>query len=287
MNRVWKYVKRSETTIASDWELSTETLPALDDGKVLLETVYVSVDPYLRIQASTQKTWQDPYPLGAVQRSFAICRVVESRSPLLSVGDYVRSYVGWVERCVEDAKSVTKLPRNDKIPLSEHLASLGMVGITSYWGVKHVCEPIRVGETAFVTGAAGAVGIYVCQLLKKRGCFVVGVAGTDEKCALLKSTFGCDVAINYKTTAITSQSLAAVCPSGIDIFFDNVGGEIFDAAITLMNVHGRVVICGQISQYDALDKPENGPRFLHLFIYKRVKLEGILQRDADAEVERA
>jgi len=136
-----------------------------------------------------------------------------------------------------------------------------------------------------VTGAAGAVGIYVCQLLKKRGCFVVGIAGTDTKCSELKSKFGVDVAINYKSSKITPELLTvAFANKGIDLFWDNVGGETFDAAVTLMNVHGRIAICGQIAEYDHLDTPQLGPRFLHLFIYKRIKLEGILQRDADAQV---
>lgn len=160
--------------------------------------------------------------MNKIQESYAICRVVESKSELLQKGDFVRTYTGWVDFAVVAAKSVEKLPPNAKFPLWEHIASLGMVGKTAYFGVRKVFEPIKAGESAFVTGAAGAVGIYVCQILKQRGVHVVGCAGTDEKCQKLKSKFGCDVALNYKTTKITPEVLKNAFPNGIDMFFDNV-----------------------------------------------------------------
>lgn len=245
----------------------------------------------MRIQQSSLNSWQAPFELGAVQLSYAICRVVASRSAAFAKGDFVRTYTGcggaaatrgdggaavarrfqraltpsrrvanasWVDKAVVAASAATKLSVQAAIPLHEHIGALGMVGQTAYYGVEKVFAPIKVGETALVTGAAGAVGVYVCQLLKKRGCRVVGVAGSDAKCASLTSTFGCDVAINYKTTDVAA-ALAAHCPHGIDVFFDNVGGAAFDAAVKLMNVHGRIAICGSISQYDALDTPERGP----------------------------
>eukprot|EP01108_Squamamoeba_japonica_P009476 TRINITY_DN88_c0_g3_i1.p2 TRINITY_DN88_c0_g3~~TRINITY_DN88_c0_g3_i1.p2 ORF type:complete len:213 (+),score=46.03 TRINITY_DN88_c0_g3_i1:433-1071(+) len=156
-----------------------------------------------------------------------------------------------------------------------------MVGRTAFFGVESALEP-KEGETALVTGAAGAVGSIVVQLLKARGVRVIGTAGSDEKCELLKS-LGADVAINYRTTKLDAKNtaaLAAAAPDGIDVFFDNVGGDVFDCAIQLMNVHSRIAICGQISQYDDLDEPQMGPRFLHRLIYKRIRIQGILQRDA-------
>jgi len=245
----------------------------------------VSVDPYLRPRQA------DPSAVGQVQQSLALCRVVESKLAALKPGDFVRSNTGWVDRAVAAGHTLVKVETSNHIPLEEHLGALGMVGLTAYWGIHKVFHHIKSTDVAFVTGAAGAVGQYVCQALKKHGCFVVGVAGSDAKCSLLKNKLGCDVAINYKTAKITTESLAALLPNKvIDLFWDNVGGETFDAAVQLMNQHGRVAVCGQIAHYDELATTggkniELAPRFVHTFIYKRARLEGILQSDASDEIK--
>ena len=172
---------------------------------------------------------------------------------------------GWQTHAVCDAADAEVIDPSliERVGVEQQLAALGMVGRTAFFGVESALEP-KEGETALVTGAAGAVGSIVVQLLKARGVGVIGTAGSDEKCELLQS-LGADVAINYRTTKLDAKNtatLAAAAPDGIDVFFDNVGGDVFDCAIQLMNVHSRIAICGQISQYDDLDEPQMGPRFL-------------------------
>lgn len=241
----------------------------------------VSCDPYLKIQQSRKATWQAPQELGTVQLAYAIGRVIESTAASIAVGALVRTYTGWRERAVVDAADAEVLP-SSAIATEHFLGCLGMVGRSAWHGVEKVFGAIRPGETAFVTGAAGAVGVLVVQLLKKRGAFVVGSAGSDAKCDLLRS-IGCDVAINYRSVAIDELHLDALRDAfggkPIDLMFDNTGGPQFDAAIQLIAVNARIAICGSISMYDALDDVPRVPAFLHRLIYTRAKIEGFLQRD--------
>jgi len=284
--RTWVYAGAADD--ASAWRAETRTLPPLRDGDLLVECVMVSVDPYLKIQTSSKPTWQEPYAVNTPQRSFAVARVLRSRARGVERGALVRCYAGWTEREVVAASDVDVLDaeRVARVGVAQHLAALGMVGRTAYHGCHTALAPLTAGETALVTGAAGAVGSLVVQLLKRAGLRVVATAGTDAKCALLRDKLGADVALNYKTTPISHEhtdALRAAAPEGIDVFFDNVGGDAFDAAIQLMNTHARIAICGQISQYHGLDKPPLAPRFLHHLIYKRIKIQGILQRDCSPE----
>jgi NADPH-dependent curcumin reductase CurA len=290
--RVWRFVKVSSSNSTDAWQIDEEALALpLTANQLLIETVLVSVDPYLKIQQSRRESWQAPQPIGIVQSAFAIGRVLESTSPDIPIGAYVRTYTGWRERAVLNASDAELLPyrRGGPIALEHFIGALGMVGRSAWFGVSHVFEPIAHGETAFVTGAAGAVGSLVVQLLKKRGCFVVGSAGSDDKCALLRS-LGCDVALNYKTTPIDGQHLDALRNAfggrPINLMFDNTGGPQFDAAIQLIAVHARIAICGQVSTYDSLDAPPLVPAFLHRLIYTRAKIQGFLQRDATEQHKR-
>jgi NADPH-dependent curcumin reductase CurA len=283
-SRVWRFVKCSTSAKTDSWAQDTVLLALpLKAEQLLIETVLVSCDPYLQIQQSRKASWQDPQALGVVQLAFAIGRVLESTCADIAVGSLVRTYSGWCERAVVDKADAELLPQTPDIAVEHFLGALGMVGRSAWHGVDKVFAPIAPGETALVTGAAGAVGSLVVQILKKMGAFVVGTAGSDDKVALLKS-LGCDVALNYRSTPIdelhTDALRAAFGGRGIDLFFDNVGGAVFDAAIQLINVNARIAICGQVSTYDHLDTPVRVPAFLHRLIYTRATIQGILQRDA-------
>lgn len=280
LTRVWRFVKVAASTSPDAWEVGAEELALpLRENQLLIETVLVSCDPYLKIQQSRKATWQAPQETATVQLSYAIGRVLESTAPAIAVGALVRTYSGWRERAVVEASDAEVLPSSPTIALEHWLGALGMVGRSAWHGVDKVFGAIKPGETAFVTGAAGAVGILVVQLLKKRGCFVVGSAGSDAKCELLRSV-GCDIALNYKTCGDHLEALrSAFGGKPIDLFFDNTGGPQFDAAIQLIAVHARIAICGSIANYDSLDNVALVPAFLHRLIYTRAKIEGFLQRD--------
>jgi NADPH:quinone reductase len=200
-------------------------------------------------------------------------RVMESKSPNFAAGDYVSGQWGWQENAVADAKTLRKL--DPKVaPVSTALGVLGMPGMTAYFGLLDICNP-KPRETVVVSGAAGAVGSLVGQIAKIKGCRTVGIAGTDDKVAWLAKELAFDGAFNYKTTGNYMAKLKELCPSGIDCYFDNVGGAITDAVFPLMNVFGRVSVCGQISQYN-LEKPEPGPRVLPFVLVKQLKVEGFI-----------
>jgi NADPH-dependent curcumin reductase CurA len=294
--RFWKFVRRpagNEQATESTWSIDSQALTALEAGELLIVTLFVSVDPYLRIQMSTDNTWQAPASENEPQLSYAIGRVIQSTEPdAFPIGCCVRTYSGWTEYAKVNASDVQRIDQSttDPLPLQHYLGALGMVGRTAWWGVENTLRP-KPRETVVVTGAAGAVGSLVVQLCKKRGCRVVAVAGSDDKCRALRDELGADATLNYKCDAIDwnhIDALQAVCPDGIDCFWDNTGGYVSDAVFRLLNVHSRVAICGQISVYDSglnADSPAMGPRLLYLLIYKRALVQGILQRDATPEVD--
>jgi NADPH-dependent curcumin reductase CurA len=257
----------------SDFSLVEAPMPVPGDGQVLVKTAYLSVDPYMRGRITGVKSYADPVMVGDVMVGGAVGRVVESKSPDLSVGDYVSGYWGWQEHAAVDARTVRKL--DPKVaPVSASLGVLGMPGMTAYFGFLDICNP-KPGETVVVSGAAGAVGSLVGQIAKIKGCRVIGIAGTDDKVEWLTKELGFDGAFNYKTTDNYVASLKELCPHGIDCYFDNVGGAITDAVFSLMNVFGRVSVCGLISQYN-LEKPEPGPRLLGFILVKQLKVEGFI-----------
>lgn len=238
----------------------------------------------MRIQQSIHNTWEQPHQINTVQGAGIVGVVVESKdkSGKIKEGDYVNVYGGWQLYVVWKAEAARKLDPTIA-PISTALGVLGMPGRTAFFGLLDAGKP-KEGETVVVSGAAGAVGSLVIQIAKIKGCRVVAIAGSNDKCEYLKKEFGVDETVDYtkynKDYKLFQAALEKVCPNGIDVYFDNVGGFVTDAVFQLINLRARVVICGQISQYNhGLDSPDLGPRFLHIILYKRATIQGILARD--------
>jgi NADPH-dependent curcumin reductase CurA len=257
----------------SDFKLVEAPLPALQPGQVLVKTVYLSVDPYMRGRITGVRTYADPVLVGDAMVGGTVGQVIESSDPSLQPGDYVVSAWGWQDYAVAPAAHVRKL--NPQLaPVSTALGVLGMPGMTAYFGFLDLCQP-KAGETVVVSGAAGAVGSLVGQIAKIKDCRVIGIAGADDKIKYIVNDLGFDGAFNYKTTSDYVARLQDLCPKGIDCYFDNVGGAITDAVFTLLNPFARVSVCGQISQYN-LQAPEPGPRVLGQILVKQLKVEGFI-----------
>ena len=231
-------------------------VPQLNEGEVLQRTLYISVDPYLRGRMRPGRSYVPPFEIGEVITSGAVGEVVESRSPQFQTGDIVTGMMGWRLYNVMKAAELRKIDAR-VFPVTTALGVLGIPGLTAYFGLLDIGQP-KEGETAVVSGAAGAVGMTVCQIAKLKGCRVVGIAGSDEKNQYLTQELGVDAAINYKKGDVAT-ALKEACPKGVDVYFDNVGGEVSDAVLPLVHHGARIVICGQISLYN-LDKPDIGPR---------------------------
>ncbi len=257
----------------ADFNLDEVDIPAPGDGECLVRTAYMSVDPYMRGRMNDRKSYSPPVQIGAVMVGGAVGKVIESNSPDIAVGDYVNGNLGWQEYALAAASELRKVDP-DIAPISTAVGVLGMPGLTAYFGLLEVCDP-QPGETVFVSGAAGAVGSLVGQIAKIKGCRAVGLAGTDEKARHCVEDLGFDVCLNYKTIDNYYAKFAEICAGGVDCYFDNVGGDITDAVFPLLNVHARVSICGQISQYN-LKKPEMGPRLFWHLIVKQAKVQGFL-----------
>ena len=247
----------------------------MNDGQILVEIHYLSVDPYMRGRISNARSYAKPVEIGEVMTGGAVGRVLASRNARFAEGDLVEGIFGWQTHVLSDGRGVRKL--DPSVPSSTALGVLGMPGLTAYFGLLDVCEP-KSGETVLVSGAAGAVGSYVGQIARIRGCRVVGIAGSDEKVNHILSKFSFDAAYNYKSTANHYAAIKELCPEGIDCYFDNVGGVITDAALVQLNLHARVCICGQISQYNN-QQPELGPRLLGTLIVSRSRVQGMLVMD--------
>jgi len=257
----------------SDFKLVEAPLPPLISGQVLVKSAYLSVDPYMRGRITGVRTYADPVNIGDVMVGGTVGQVVESQDASLQPGDFVVGYWGWQDHAVADAKGLLKL--NPQLaPVSTALGVLGMPGMTAYFGFLEICHP-KAGETVVVSGAAGAVGSLVGQIAKIKGCRTIGIAGADDKINYLTGELGFDGAFNYKTTSDYPAKLKELCPNGIDCYFDNVGGAITDSVFLLLNVFGRVSICGQISQYN-LQEPEPGPRLLAQILVRQLKVEGFI-----------
>jgi NADPH-dependent curcumin reductase CurA len=257
----------------SDFSLVESPMPAIVDGQALVKTAYLSVDPYMRGRITGIRSYADPVKVGDVMEGGTVGQVVESKIEGLAPGDFVHSNWGWQEYAALPGKSLRKL--DPKLaPVSTALGVLGMPGMTAYFGFLDICKP-QAGETVVVSGAAGAVGSLVGQIAKIQGCRAIGIAGADDKVSWMTKELGFDAAFNYKTTSDYSAKLKELCPKGIDSYFDNVGGKITDTVLGLMNVFGRISVCGQISQYN-LEKPEPGPRILGYVLVKQLKVEGFI-----------
>ena len=232
-------------------------VPQLNDGEVLVRTIYISVDPYLRGRMREGRSYIPPFQVDEVINSGVVGEVIESRSPAFQPGEIVTGMLGWRLYSVAKANELRRV-NPDIAPVTTALGILGVPGLTAYFGLLDIGQP-KQGETVVVSGAAGAVGMTVCQIARMKGCRVVGIAGSDEKNQYLREELGVDSAINYKTVGDMRQALQQAGPSGIDVYFDNVGGEVSDAVLPLINHGARIVICGQISLYN-LDRPDVGPR---------------------------
>ena len=257
----------------SDFRLVEAPLPALVQGQVLLRSMFLSVDPYMRGRMTGVRTYADPVDIGQVMVGGTVGKVIQSTNPQFRVGDVVSGYWGWQEFAISDGRGLQKLDTSIAPP-STALGVLGMPGMTAYFGFLDICRP-QPGETVVVSGAAGAVGSLVGQIAKIRGCRAVGVAGGDDKIAWLTGELGFDAALNYKTTQDYVARLKELCPKGIDCYFDNVGGAVTDAVLPLLNVRARISICGQISQYNAA-KPEPGVRPYVFLLTKQARVEGFI-----------
>jgi len=257
----------------SDFKLVESSVPEAKAGEILVRVLYVSVDPYMRGRMNDVKSYAPPAQIGEVMGAGAVGQVVNSQSAQFETGDFVEGFFGWQEYAISDGKGVRKLDPSLG-SLSTALGVLGMPGLTAYFGLLDIGKPQR-GETVVISGAAGAVGSTAGQIAKINGCRVVGIAGSDQKIAWLRDDLGFDAAFNYKTTPDYYAKLEELCPNGVDVYFDNVGGTITDAVFRLINIGTRIVVCGQIAQYND-EKPETGPRLLWRLVVKQARAEGFL-----------
>ena len=256
----------------SDFSLVESPLPEPGEGEVLVQALWLSLDPYMRGRMRDERSYATPVELGQVMVGGVAGRIIQSRTPAFSEGEIVEGPLGWQEYAVSDGRNLRRVDLGLG-PLSTALGVLGMPGMTAYFGFLNVGQP-KTGDTVVVSAASGAVGQVVGQISKIMGCRTVGLAGTPEKIDYIVNELGFDAGINYKTENVGS-ALAAACPLGIDVYFDNVGGVITDAVFEQLNVGGRISICGSISQYN-LDEPEPGPRNLGLLVRKQARAEGFL-----------
>ena len=255
----------------SDFNLSYSPLRSPLAGEVLVRSVYLSLDPYMRLRMNAVCAGAQPIALGEVMVGGAVAVVVESADPGLRAGDTVEGMLGWQEHALVRGRTLRKLDLR-VAPMSTALGLLGMPGLTAYFGLLDAGEPSR-GETVVVSGAAGAVGMVAGQIARIEGCRVVGVAGSEIDVSWLHTELGFDDALSYESAADIDRQLAASCPDGIDVYFDTVGGALTDAVLRQLNPGARVVVCAQTSQYN-LERAETGPRWLVALVDKRAKLEG-------------
>jgi NADPH-dependent curcumin reductase CurA len=260
---------------ADNFALVRVETPPPADGQVLVRNLYMSVDPYMRGRMNDVKSYVPPFQVGQPLEGAAVGEIVESRAAGLKPCDLVTSTLGWREAFVANAKDVRRVSRGVE-PLSAYLGVLGMTGLTAWVGLNLV--DVKAGDLVFVSAAAGAVGSVAGQLAKLRGCRVVGAAGSAEKVKVLVNEFGFDAAFNYKDGDIAEQ-LSVAAPDGIDVYFDNVGGEHLEAALSAMRKHGRIVACGAISRYND-ETPRPGPCNLFLIIGKRLTIRGFIVTDS-------
>ena len=263
--------------VAGNFKLVSTETPALKDNQVLVRHHYMSLDPYMRGRMNESKSYAKPQPLGEVMQGGTVGEVVESKHPKYAAGDKVVGFGGWQEYSVVDAAQPGALKKVDTthVPLSHYLGAVGMPGVTAWYGLVKIIAP-KAGETLVVTAASGAVGSAFGALAKARGCRVVGIAGGADKCRYVVEELGFDACIDYRQhpdVKRMSQALKEACPDGIDGYFENVGGYIFDAVLLRTNPFARIALCGMIAGYDGQPLPLANPA---LFLVNRIKLEGFI-----------
>lgn len=268
---------------ADCWEIIETETPELAENQILVQNQYLSIDPAMRGWMNEGKSYIRPVKIGEVMRALAAGVVVESKHDDFKAGDFVTAGTGVQEYAVLDGKEAVKVDPSF-VPLPAYLGTLGMSGLTGYFGLLDTGQP-KEGETVVVSGAAGAVGSVVGQIAKIKGCRVVGIAGGADKCQYVVDELGFDACVDYKVGNLRNQ-LKEACPAGIDVYFDNVGGEILDTVLTLINLRARIVICGAISQYNATEKPVGPSNYLSLLV-NRARMEGIVVFDNAANYGKA
>ena len=275
MNRQVRLKSRptGEPTTAN-FELADAPIPEAKDGEVLRRTIYLSLDPYMRGRMSDAKSYATPVKLGEVMGAHTVSQVIESKNPAFAKGDFVTGYDGWQSYGVSSGKELRKLDPK-AVPISTAIGVLGMPGMTAFVGLMDIGQP-KAGETVVVSAASGAVGSVVGQLAKVKGCRAVGIAGSADKCKYVVDELGFDACINYKTDDLV-PALKAACPNGVDVYFENVGGKIFEAILRVLNDFARIPLCGLISEYNATANTP-GPNLRPLLVH-RALIKGFIVSD--------
>ena len=285
MNKVILLNKRPDgKPTLEDFKFTSAAIPVPTIGDILLKTLYVSVDPYLRGRMNDSKSYVPSFELGKPINSGIIAEVIDSTHSKFKKGDFVSGNLDWAEYQLSNGVGLNKLDANIS-ELTPCLGILGMTGLTAYLGLTEIGKP-KEGETIVVSGAAGAVGSIVGQIGKILGCNVVGITGSDKKAELIKSKFKFDNAINYKTTLNLEEAILNACPNGVDIYFDNVGGEISDAVLANINKHARLPVCGAISLYND-KKISLGPRLQSILLTRSATMTGFIVSDFSAKFHAA
>lgn len=257
------------------WQIEETEIPELTENQVLIKVDYLSIDPAMRGWMNEGKSYIRPVRIGEVMRALGAGTVVASNHPDFKTGDSVTGGMGVQEYAILDGKELIKIDTK-MLPMPVYLGTLGMSGLTAYFGILDTGQP-KEGETVVVSGAAGAVGSVVGQIAKIKGCRVVGIAGGKDKCDYVVNELGFDACVDYKNGNLRTD-LKEACPNGVDIYFDNVGGEILDTVLTLINLRARIVICGAISQYNNTTAPQGPKNYLSLLV-NRARMEGIVVFD--------
>jgi NADPH-dependent curcumin reductase CurA len=277
VNRQIHLVSRPEgMPEASNFKLVETEIPKPEDGKVLVRTLYLSVDPYMRGRMRDAKSYAPPFRLNEPLTGGVVGEVVESRNPHFTAGEIVAGVLDWADYSVSSGNHLQKVDPS-LAPISTALGVLGMPGLTAYFGLLDIGRP-KEGETVVVSGAAGAVGMTVGQIAKLKGCRVVGIAGSEEKIRYLTEELGFDAGINYKTAENLRKALSEACPDGVDVYFDNVGGAVTDAVLLRINRGARIVLCGQIALYNQ-ETPDVGPRNLTQLLIHSALMKGFIVSD--------
>ena len=253
-----------------NFRLEQVSVPSIADGQVLIRNHYLSLDPYMRMRMEDVRSYAAPQAIGEVMVGGTAGEVVESKNPKFAVGDKVVGMLGWAEMGVSDGAGLRRV-KDGPVPLSAYLGSVGMPGMTAWYGLTQIMQP-KAGETIVVSAASGAVGSVVGQLARQRGCRAVGIAGGPEKCAYVVNELGFDACVDYKAGNLAAD-LKAATPDGIDAVFENVGGEIFDACVARMNPFGRIALCGLIAGYDGQPMVLNN---LRTFLTMRLSMRGFI-----------
>jgi NADPH-dependent curcumin reductase CurA len=277
VNRQWTLASRPVgAPTLSNFNFAESKKPSPKPGELLLRTVFLSLDPYMRGRMNDAKSYAEPVAIDEVMVGGTVCRIEESNHPNYGVGEWVVSFSGWQDYAISDGINLLKLGQQPKQP-SYALGVMGMPGLTAYMGLLDIGEP-KAGETVVVAAATGAVGSLVGQIAKLKGCKVVGIAGGTEKCRSAVEELGFDICLDH-TKDDLSQQLAQACDAGIDVYFESVSGKIFDAVLPLLNSCARIPICGLISQYNMTELPEGPDRLFALMgtlLVKRIKMQGFI-----------